>query len=100
MRFLWAFMGAMLISPRLLTYDLAPLVIPAIVFLIDMVARRGIGFWVSLVGLIAGASMVKIHYAEWEGLIDLTAIWAGYGLDQLVMSREPSSAAHAAPAPG
>jgi hypothetical protein len=80
---LWSFTGAMLLSPRLIEGDLAILVVPALALIAAMVERRGVGLLILLVGLIAGSSMVKIRYAEWEGLIILTAVWIGYGLDRL-----------------
>jgi hypothetical protein len=80
---LWAFMAALLISPRLAPYELALLVIPFLIFIQRLLAARDLGLGIAIAGFIAGASLVTTPLADWGGFVALLGVWVGIGVSWL-----------------
>ena len=81
--FLWVFMTALLLSPRLLPYDLALLVIPFVLLLRHLLlnGRRGRHFAGATLVICASLSLTPL--ADWAALVALLGVWAGMGFQWL-----------------
>lgn len=78
--FLFAFMGALLASPRLIEYDMALLAIPFVVFLRDLLRERGLGLGIAVAGFLAALVLVRTPLADWGGFVALLGVWLGMGI--------------------
>jgi hypothetical protein len=83
MTFLWVLMTALLLSPRLLPYDLALLVIPFVLLLRHLLlnGRRGRHF--AGAALVISASLGLTPLADWAAVVALLGVWAGMGFQWL-----------------
>jgi hypothetical protein len=92
---LFAFMGALLASPRLIEYDMALVAIPFLVFLRDLVRDRGLGLSIAVAGLVAALVLVRTPLADWGGFVTLLGVWIGMGMTWLMGPQSESSRAPA-----
>ena len=91
---LWAFMGALLISPRLAPYDLALLVIPFLVFLRQLVISEDrFGLHIAMAAAVLAAGLATTPLADWGALVVLCGVWGGIGCDWLMQKHASSTEA-------
>src|SRR6185437_2120284 len=87
----WLFMSAYLISPRLLEYDMAVLVVPLIRLGRMLLLQRGIGIAVAGGIGICGCILLRTPFVQWVGTIVLVGVWVGSAVHWLVADRQLNS---------
>ena len=73
----WIFMSAYLLSPRLLEYDIAILVVPFVRLGRMLLLKGGTGLAVAAIIGISGCIFVRTPYALWIGTIWMIGVWLG-----------------------
>jgi hypothetical protein len=76
----WMFMSACLISPRLLDYDIALLVVPVVVLGQMLLSMKGPGLAIAAVVAILGFVFMRTPLSDWSGIIAIVGIWLGSGV--------------------
>ena len=80
----WVIMAALLISPRLVEYDVAIMTIPFVFLLRRLVNEQGPALWVVLGGVFFATGLVRTPLSDMAGFVVLAAVWLATGVSWLM----------------
>jgi hypothetical protein len=73
----WLFMSAYLVSPRLLEYDMAIIVVPFVLLARMLILNGGIGLAVAAAASICSFFLIRTPFVPWIGTFALFGVWLG-----------------------
>lgn len=83
----WIFMSACLISPRLLDYDVALLVVPFVLLGQMLLKQPSVGIGIAAIVAALGFVFMRTPLSDWSGTIALVGVWLGACVQWLVAGK-------------
>ena len=81
-------MSAYLVSPRLLEYDMAILIVPLIRLGQMVIKNRGTGLAVAAAISVCSFALIRTPFVPWVGTFALIGVWLGAAVDFLFADRQ------------